>query len=152
MIIPAITPILYNRAAIFIFCLIPLLVLNNTANPTPAPTNNPEIAVAKEITFSKYICVKITDDAQFGISPMIPARIGPNIGWFCKNPEIRSSPIKYIAPFIIIVINKINTKIFIVCLNADFTIPCSQWQWSFSHKSIIFSSSSSLCLNLLQNQ
>ena len=30
---------------------------------------------------------------------------------------------------------------FIVCFKADFTIPCSQWQWSFSHKSTILSSS-----------
>lgn len=43
--IPVITPILYNKATIFIFCLIPLFILNSTASPTPAPTNNPEINV-----------------------------------------------------------------------------------------------------------
>ena len=34
-----------------------------------------------------------------------------------------------------------NKNIFIVCFKDDFKIPCSQWQCSFSHKSIIFSSS-----------
>ena len=66
-----------------------------------SPTSNPEIIVAADITFSKYICVNITEDAQFGINPIIPAITGPNIGWFLKNPAIVSSPIKYITKFII---------------------------------------------------
>ena len=78
--IPEITPIIYNNETILMFCLIPLFVLNNTASPTPALTKVPEIIVDIEITFSKYICVKITDAAQFGINPINPDNIGPNIG------------------------------------------------------------------------
>ena len=58
------------------------------------------------------------------------------------NPAIVSSPIKYIAKLITDVIIKINKNMLTVCLVADFTIPCSQSQCSFSHKSTIFSSSS----------
>ena len=143
-IIPDNTPITYNIVTIFMFCLIPLFVLNNTASPTPAPTNVPEIIVEIEITFSKYICVNITDDAQFGIKPINPDKIGPNIGLFCKKLEICSSPIAYITIFINIVTININTNMFNVCFKADFIIPCSQWQWSFSQKSTIFCSSSFL--------
>ena len=91
---PANTPITYNNPTIIIFFFIPLFALNNTASPTPDPTNNPEIIVAAEITFSKYICVKITDEAQLGIKPINPAIIGAKIGLFSINPAITSSPIK----------------------------------------------------------
>ena len=81
-IIPAITPILYKIPTILKFSFNPLLILNNTANPTPAPVNSPAIKLDTDITFSKYMFVKITDAAQFGIRPINPAIIGPIIGLF----------------------------------------------------------------------
>ena len=39
--------------------------------------------------------------------------MGPNIGLYCKNPAIVSSPIKCIAILMIIVIININKNIFI---------------------------------------
>ena len=56
-----------------------LLVLNNTSNPTPALTATPDIKTGIEITFSTNNSVNITDEAQFGINPINPAIIGPNI-------------------------------------------------------------------------
>ena len=92
--IPETTPIPYKRTVILMFSLIPLFVLNNTASPTPAPTNKPAIIVPTEMIFSKYICVIITDEAQFGIRPINPEMIGPNIGLSSINEAIVSSPIK----------------------------------------------------------
>ena len=88
------TPIAYKIPTIFKFSFIPLFILNKTASPTPAPTNNPEIKVATDIISFKYICVIITDDAQLGINPISPDIIGPIIGLFCKKFAIVSSPIK----------------------------------------------------------
>ena len=93
-IIPDMTPIAYSRTVILIFSLTPLFVLNNTASPTPAPTNSPAIIVPTDIIFSKYICVIITDEAQFGIKPIKPDIIGPNIGLSSIKLAMVSSPIK----------------------------------------------------------
>ena len=92
--IPEITPIAYNKTTIPIFSFILLFVLNNTASPTPAPVNNPDIILPSEITFSKYIFVIITDAAQFGIKPINEAIIGPTTGLFSIQPAIVSSPTK----------------------------------------------------------
>ena len=124
--IPEITPIEYNNTKIFKLSFIPLLVLNNTANPTPAPTRSPEIKVEAVIKFSKYICVNITDAAQFGISPIKPAITGPIIGLFSAKLAIASSPIKCIIRCIIIDIINMYIKIFIVCFKEDFNILFSQ--------------------------
>ena len=108
--IPDITPIPYNIPTIARFCFISLFVLNNTASPTPAPVNSPEIKLATDITFSKYILVIITDAAQFGISPSNAETIGPIIGLFNNKCAIVSSPIKCTPVLIINVINRINRK------------------------------------------
>ena len=76
---PDITPIAYNSPIIFRFSFLFSFVLNNTNNPTPAFTHNPEINIGIDITFSTNNSVNTTDDAQFGINPIIPATIGPNI-------------------------------------------------------------------------
>ena len=129
-----------------------LFVLNNTASPTPAPVSNPDIMLAADITFSRYIFVKITDAAQFGIRPIRLATIGPKIFWFNSKLAIFSSPIKYTAVFMMNVIIIININIFMVCFSADFKmLPSSQWQWSSSHRcsiSISFSSSVFSCFFL----
>ena len=78
-IIPEIAPIKYTIKTIFIFSFMFLFVLNNTASPTPAPVSKPDIMLAADITFSRYIFVKITDAAQFGIRPIRLATIGPKI-------------------------------------------------------------------------
>ena len=125
-IIPDITPIAYNKIVIFIFSFMPLLVLNNTANPTPAPTSKPAIIVPTDIIFSKYICVMITEDAQFGINPIAPDIIGPSIGLSNIKDAIVSSPIICIAILITKVMINIKINIFTVCFKADLKIPCSQ--------------------------
>ena len=84
--------------------------MNRTANPTPAPVNNPAIKLETDITFSKYIFVIITDDAQFGINPINAAIIGPIIGLFNNRCAMFSSPTKCTTRFIINVTNIINGK------------------------------------------
>ena len=117
-----------------------MLTLNNTSNPKPAFTSNPEIIVERGITPDKLSCVKITDEAQFGISPTKLARIGPKILLLLKILLIVSSPIKCINKFSIKDTIIINTNIFKECFIADFTTPCSQSQWSCSQRcSISFS-------------
>lgn len=111
IIIPEITPIVYNKVIIPIFSLILLFVLNNTASPTPAPVNKPDIILPSEITFSKYIFVIITDAAQFGINPISDAIIGPITCLFNIQLAIVSSPTKCTTVFIINVIIIINNNI-----------------------------------------
>ena len=123
MIIPDTTPIKYNIPVIFIFSLIFSFTLNNINIPIPEPTNNPPIIEPTEITFCKYSCVNITDDAQFGIKPTIPAINGPTTGMFNIKFDIFSSPIKYIATFITNEIIIMNIKMFNVCFIEDFNIP-----------------------------
>ena len=103
-----------------------LFVLNSTNNPTPAFTATPEIKIGIEITFSINNSVIITEDAQFGINPISPAIIGPNITFLLIKCAIVSSPIYVITPLSISVIININIVIFIVCFNADEKIPSSQ--------------------------
>ena len=110
IIIPEITPIAYNITNIPIFSFILLFVLNNTASPTPAPVNSPDIILPSEITFSKYIFVIITDAAQFGISPISDDINGPITGLFNIQLAIVSSPTKCTTIFIINVINIINSN------------------------------------------
>ncbi len=75
--IPVKTPIKYSNIIILKLTLGCLFVLHNTKTPTPAPTNNPESNVEIVIPPDKYNCVRITEEAQFGINPIIPAIIGP---------------------------------------------------------------------------
>ena len=103
-----------------------MLFLNNTTSPTPAPTNNPDNIVETFIIFSKYNLVNITDEAQFGINPINPAIIGPNIGLLVTNVAIASSPIIVINIFTTNVIINIKIVIVPVCFNADLTILFSQ--------------------------
>ena len=63
------------------------------------------------ITFSTNNSVKITDEAQFGISPTKLARIGPKILLLLKILLIVSSPIKCINKFSIKDTIIINTNI-----------------------------------------
>ena len=123
---PDITPIAYNSPIIFRFSFLFSFVLNNTNNPTPAFTHNPEINIGIDITFSTNNSVNTTDDAQFGINPIIPATIGPSITFLLTIFARFSWPIISIIPFITSVIININKNIFNVCFNADFIIPCSQ--------------------------
>ena len=114
IIIPEITPIAYNKTTIPIFSFILLFVLNNTASPTPAPVNNPDIILPSDITFSKYIFVIITDAAQFGINPISDVISGPITGLFNIQIAIVSSPTKFTTLFIInviIIINKNMLKV-----------------------------------------
>ena len=71
-----------------------LFTLQRIRIPTPAPTNNPASMVETVITPDKYNCVSKTEDAQLGISPIIPAKIGPRIGLFKIRFAIVSSPIR----------------------------------------------------------
>ena len=97
---PDITPIAYNSPIIFRFSFLFSFVLNNTNNPTPAFTHNPEINIGIDITFSTNNSVNTTDDAQFGINPIIPATIGPNIIFLLTIFARFSWPIISIIPFI----------------------------------------------------
>ena len=96
---PDITPIAYNSPIIFRFSFLFSFVLNNTNNPTPAFTHNPEINIGIDITFSTNNSVNTTDDAQFGINPIIPATIGPNIIFLLTIFARFSWPIISIIPF-----------------------------------------------------
>ena len=78
----------------FIFSFLFSFVLNNTNNPTPAFTHNPEINIGIDITFSTNNSVNTTDDAQLGIRPIIPAINGPITGLLSiRFPKV-SSPTK----------------------------------------------------------
>ena len=91
---------MYNNNTILIFSFKFLFTLNNTISPTPALTNKPAINVATVIKPSKYNWVIITEAAQFGISPTIPAITGPKIGLLEIKIESVSSPIKCIIVLI----------------------------------------------------
>ena len=140
---PAKTPIKYKIPTIFIFSFTFLFVLNNTNSPTPAFTATPDINTGIDITLLINNSVKITDEAQFGINPIKPATIGPNITFLLIKCAIVSSPIYAIIPLSTSVMKNMNIVMFKVCLIADVTIPSSQWQCSCSQISSIFSSCSS---------
>ena len=83
----------YNIETIFIFSFKFLFILNNTISPSPEFTSSPPINVPNPITLLTNSSVSITDDAQFGISPISPAIIGPSIGLFKISPARVSFPI-----------------------------------------------------------
>ena len=87
-------------------------VWNSTRSPAPAPTKSPDIIVPKLMNSFKYNCVITTEEAQFGMSPTIPARTGPNNGWLDIKAARRSSPIRATNTFKTIVNKRINRKIF----------------------------------------
>ena len=77
---------MYNIDTIFIFSFRFLFILNNIIIPRPEFTSKPPISVPNPITLLINNSVNITDDAQFGISPISPAKIGPSIGLFKISP------------------------------------------------------------------
>ena len=139
----------YNKITILAFSFIFLFTLNNINNPTPAPTSSPESIVASVITFPKYNCVNITDEAQFGINPTNPAIVGPSSQLLSIKLDKASSPTICITVFNIKVIISMYTNILIECFKEDFNmLPSSQWQCSCSHISPILSSSCDLFLEV----
>ena len=105
---PAKTPIKYKIPTIFIFSFTFLFVLNNTNSPTPAFTATPDINTGIDITLLINNSVKITDEAQFGINPIKPATIGPNITFLLIKCAIVSSPIYAIIPLSTSVMKNMN--------------------------------------------
>ena len=71
-----------------------MFTLNSINNPNPEFTNKPPIIVPIAIIFSKYISVRITELAQFGISPIKHAINAPITGMSDIMLAIFSSPIK----------------------------------------------------------
>ena len=82
---PKITPIKYIVESINIFSFLFLFVLNNTNIPIPAPVKSPDIKDANEIALLKNNSVSITDEAQFGISPIKLVKNGASILSFRNN-------------------------------------------------------------------
>ena len=86
---------------------------------------------------------------QFKFSFYVKNKQIPNVLWLNASEERGVKNFELIIDkFItktengyIFYLNKIYMNMLNVCFNADLTIPCSQWQCSFSHKSTIFSSS-----------
>ena len=91
---PEIAPTTYNIPKIVRFSFFTLFTLNSINMPIPELTSNPAIIEPTVIIFSKYNCVNITDDAQFGIKPTKLDITGPNIGTFNIKCAIFSSPIR----------------------------------------------------------
>ena len=87
------TPIMYSKQIINIFSFTFLFVLNKIINPTPAPVKRPATREAPFKMFSMYKFVKITEAAQFGISPIKLAINGPKTAFFDTKFAIVSSPI-----------------------------------------------------------
>lgn len=147
IIIPAVTPIVYNVETILIFSFKFLFILNNTIIPSPEFTSSPPISVPSPITLLTNSSVNITEDAQFGISPISPAKIGPSIGLFKIKLAKVSFPITCNTRFKTIETISIKINIWIVCFIEDFIIPSSQWQCSCSHKLCMSSDFCSFFLN-----
>lgn len=126
IIIPAITPIVYSVETISIFSFKFLFILNNTIIPSPEFTSSPPISVPSPITLLTNSSVNITEDAQFGISPISPAKIGPSIGLFKIKLAKVSLPITCNTRFKAIETISIKINIWIVCFIEDFNIPSSQ--------------------------
>ena len=64
--------------------------LSKTKSPKPAPEESPAITEPKLKTPCKYIIVKRTDTAQFGINPKIPAMTGCKIEFWSITASIFS--------------------------------------------------------------
>lgn len=95
-----------------------LFFVSKTNNPKPPAEDNPAINEPKLIVCLINNIVSITDIAQFGIKPIIDAKIGCS-GEFSKNNFAKCSSVpatEIIYPNIIETI-KMNTKILKVCFN-----------------------------------
>ena len=73
IIIPQNTPIIYTSPSILKFSFTFLFVLNSIILPTPAPVESPAIIEPRLILPSINSFVSSTDEAQFGMSPIILA-------------------------------------------------------------------------------
>ena len=127
-------PIKMRIISIVIFSFKFLFLLNNTKSPTPAPEHNPATSDPNEIIPFKKPCVKITDAAQFGISPIKDAIKGWIKLSFKKREVNFSSPVISIARLKIKDAINTNKNILTVCISADFIMPSSQlsqfpWKW-----------------------
>lgn len=126
-------PSIYNSNTIKIFSFVFLLFLNNTIIAVPLPVSNPLISADIFIELFKYSSVNITLAPQFGIKPIKLVMNGPKIVFFRNSCDRKSSPIYVKIILIIKFITNINNEILSVCLSDDFSIPCSQSQFSSSH-------------------
>ena len=91
------TPIIKTKNAINTFFFIGRLTLNNISIPTPLPTKRPDKQEPKLIALERYISVIITLEAQFGIRPTTPAKIGAKILFLSNSFARISSPKNSIA-------------------------------------------------------
>ena len=73
---PATTPTVYKTARIARFLFMLSLSLNKRASPTPALAQSPASSPPKLKLPETKVSVRITDDAQFGISPIKAATKG----------------------------------------------------------------------------
>ena len=73
---PENTPHKYKEIKIKKFCAVFLLNLKSTTSPTPAPVQSPPISAPSVILPAIKHCVRITDAAQFGISPTSAVKNG----------------------------------------------------------------------------
>ena len=70
-----------------------LFTLNSTKIPNPLAHKSPEIAEPNVKALFRYSSVITTDEAQLGIRPISPDKIGPRNVLATKNDDILSSPI-----------------------------------------------------------